>query len=79
MENKNRNNDQPPRAYSTSLRLSPIMHERLARVAERTNRSKTFYIQEAINLYLEKLEKIYLTEQEQIELKKQLASQKEKL
>lgn len=78
MENKNKNN-QPPRAYSTSLRLSPEMHERLARIAERTNRSKTFYIQEAINRYLEELEKIYLTEQEQIELKKQLASQKEKL
>lgn len=79
MENKNGNNNQPPRAYSTSLRLSPLMHERLARIAERTNRSKTFYIQEAINLYLEELEKIYLTEQEQIELKKQLTSQKEKL
>ncbi len=50
------------------------MHERLARIAERTNRSKTFYIQEAINLYLEELEKIYLTEQEQIELKKQLTN-----
>ncbi len=56
--NKNDNNNQPPRAYSTSLRLSPLMHERLARIAERTNRSKTFYIQEAINLYLEELEKI---------------------
>lgn len=74
MKNKNGNSDQNPKAYSTSLRLSPIMHERLARISERTNRSKTFYIQEAINLYLEELEKIYLTEQEQIELKKQLSS-----
>lgn len=74
--NKKNNNDQPRRAYSTSLRLSPLMHARLARIAERTNRSKTFYIQEAINLYLEELEKIYLTEQEQIDLKKQLTSKK---
>lgn len=73
MENKNKN-DQPPKAYSTSLRLSPDMHDRLAKIAERTHRSKTFYIQEAINRYLEELEKIYLTEQEQIELKKKLES-----
>lgn len=73
MENKN---NQPPKAYSTSLRLSPDMHDRLATIAERTHRSKTFYIQEAINRYLEELEKIYLTEQEQIELKKKLESKK---
>lgn len=73
MEKKNKNN-QPLKAYSTSLRLSPEMHERLAMILECTGRSKTFYIQEAINLYLEELEKIYLTEQEQIELKKQLTT-----
>ncbi len=71
---KNCTAKQEPKKYSTSLRLSPEMHARLERIAERTNRSKTFYIQEAINRYLEELEKIYLTEQEQIELKKQLAS-----
>lgn len=65
---------QEPKKYSTSLRLSPEMHARLERIAERTNRSKTFYIQEAINRYLEELEKIYLSEQEQIELKKQLTN-----
>ncbi len=71
---KNCTTKQEPKKYSTSLRLSPEMHARLERIAERTNRSKTFYIQEAINLYLEELEKIYLTEQEQIELKKQLTN-----
>ncbi len=71
---KNCTTKQEPKKYSTSLRLSPEMHARLERIAERTNRSKTFYIQEAINRYLEELEKIYLTEQEQIELKKQLTN-----
>lgn len=71
---KNCTTKQEPKKYSTSLRLSPEMHARLERIAERTNRSKTFYIQEAINRYLEELEKVYLTEQEQIELKKQLTN-----
>ncbi len=71
---KNCTTKQEPKKYSTSLRLSPEMHARLERIAERTNRSKTFYIQEAINRYLEELEKIYLIEQEQIELKKQLTN-----
>lgn len=71
---KNYTTKQEPKKYSTSLRLSPEMHARLERIAELTNRSKTFYIQEAINRYLEELEKIYLTEQEQIELKKQLTN-----
>lgn len=62
--------DQEKKAYSTSLRLSPELHARLERLAERTDRSKTFYMQEAIRLHLEELEKIYLTEQEQIEQNK---------
>lgn len=62
--------NQEKKAYSTSLRLTPDLHARLERLAERTDRSKTFYIQEAIRLHLEELEKIYLTEQEQIEQNK---------
>lgn len=62
--------NQERKAYSTSLRLTPELHARLERLAERTDRSKTFYIQEAIRLHLEELEKIYLTKQELIEQNK---------
>lgn len=48
--------------YAISLRLPDNIEHRLAELAERTGRSKTFYILEAIKKYLEDLEDAYLAE-----------------
>lgn len=47
---------------SVSLRLPNEISERLSIIAERTGRSKTFYMLEAIKTHLEDLEDIYLAE-----------------
>lgn len=49
--------------YATSLRLPDDIGHRLAELAERTGRSKTFYILEAIREHLDDLEDIYIAEQ----------------
>ncbi|HEY5793290.1 MAG TPA: TraY domain-containing protein [Chthoniobacterales bacterium] len=46
-----------------AIRLDPDIEKRLARLAERTGRTKTFYAREAILEHLEDLEDIYLAEQ----------------
>ena len=48
--------------YATSLRLPDDIGQRLAELAERTGRSRTFYILEAIREHLDDLEDLYLAE-----------------
>jgi RHH-type transcriptional regulator, rel operon repressor / antitoxin RelB len=46
-----------------SIRVSEDVEERLAELARRTGRSKTFYIREAVLDHLEDLEDTYLGEE----------------
>ena len=46
-----------------AIRLPQSIEKRLARLARRTGRSKTFYVREAILQHLEDLEDMYLAEQ----------------
>lgn len=55
--------------YATSLRLPDDIGHRLAELAERTGRSKTFYILEAIREHLDDLEDIYIAEQRLADLR----------
>jgi len=43
-----------------AIRLKPELEERLADLAKRTGRTKTFYAREAIEQHLEDLEDYYL-------------------
>ena len=43
-----------------AIRLDAVTENRLARLAEKTGRTKTFYAREAILRHLEDLEDIYL-------------------
>lgn len=47
----------------TAVRLPDEMYLRLQVLAEKTGRTATFYIREAIETYLEDLEDAYLAEQ----------------
>lgn len=51
-----------------ALRLPDDVAQRLKRLADRTGRSKTFYMIEAIREHLDDLEDLYLAEQRLIEL-----------
>lgn len=53
---------------SVSLRLPENLSKRLARLARRTGRTKTFYMVEAIREHLDELEDLYLAEQRLIAL-----------
>lgn len=55
--------------HATSLRLPDDIGQRLAALAERTGRSKTFYILEAIREHLDELEDIYIAEQRLADLR----------
>lgn len=55
--------------YATSLRLPDDIGHRLTALAERTGRSKTFYILEAIREHLDDLEDIYIAEQRLADLR----------
>ena len=48
---------------AVSLRLPEDISRRLDRLAERTGRSKTFYMLEAIREHIDDLEDLYLAEQ----------------
>ena len=48
---------------SVSLRLPEALKTRLARLSERTGRSKTYYMIEAIKEHIGDLEALYLAEQ----------------
>ena len=54
---------------SVSLRLPDDVAVRLQQLAERTGRSKTFYMVEAIHRHLDDLEDLYLAEKSLIELR----------
>lgn len=54
---------------SVSLRLPENLSKRLARLAKRTGRTKTFYMIEAIQEHLDDLEDLYLAEQRLIALR----------
>lgn len=45
-----------------AIRLPAALEKRLARLARRTGRTKTFYAREAIRQHLEELEDLYLAE-----------------
>lgn len=49
--------------YATSLRLPDDIGERLNSLSERTGRSKTFYILEALREHLDDIEDVYIAEQ----------------
>ena len=51
-----------------ALRLPDDVAQRLKRLAERTGRSKTFYMIEAIREHLDDLEDLYLAEQRLIDI-----------
>lgn len=46
-----------------SIRLDPESEARLNALAERTGRSKTFYVREAIYAHLDELEELYWADQ----------------
>lgn len=46
-----------------AVRLPQSIEKRLAKLARRTGRSKTYYVREAILQHLEDLEDMYLAEQ----------------
>ena len=52
---------------AVSLRLPDDIAERLQRLADRTGRSKTFYVREAICEHLADLEDTYIAEERLIE------------
>lgn len=54
---------------SVSLRLPDDVAARLQQLAERTGRSKTFYMVEAIHRHIDDLEDLYLAEKALIELR----------
>lgn len=54
---------------SVSLRLPDDVSQRLAELANRTGRSKTFYMIEAIREHLDDLEDLYLAEQRLIDIR----------
>lgn len=45
-----------------TIRLSPSTEERLKRLAAATGRTKSYYVKEALEKYLEDLEDIYLAD-----------------
>ena len=46
-----------------SIRLPQEMEDRLATLAEKTGRSKSFFIRQALEEHLEEMEDIYLAEE----------------
>ena len=54
---------------AVSLRLPDDISRRLQQLADRTGRSKTFYMLEAIQEHLDDLEDLYLAEQRLIDLR----------
>ena len=54
---------------SVALRLPDEIAQRLKELADRTGRSKTFYMIEAIQEHLDDLEDLYLAEQRLIDIR----------
>lgn len=55
--------------YATSLRLPDDIGRRLNALAERTGRSKTFYILEAVREHLDDLEDRHIAEQRLVDIR----------
>ena len=53
-----------------SIRLNPEMEQRLATLAKRTGRTRSYYIREAIETHISDMEDIYLAEEELVRLKR---------
>lgn len=53
---------------AVSIRLPDDVSSRLSQLAERTGRSKTFYMLEAIREHLDDIEDLYLAEKRLVEL-----------
>lgn len=51
-----------------AIRLPVELEQRLATLAERTGRTKTFYAREAIERHIDDLEDLYLAERELLEV-----------
>ena len=54
---------------STAVRLSDETYARLKDLADKTGRTATYYIREAIEEYLEDMEDIYLAEQALVDIR----------
>ena len=54
---------------NVSLRLPIEVVDRIANLAKMTGRSRTFYMQEAIEQHLEDLEDVYLAEQALVDIR----------
>lgn len=54
---------------AVSLRLPDDISSRLSALSERTGRSKTFYMIEAIREHLNDLEDLYVAEQRMVEIR----------
>lgn len=54
---------------AVSLRLPDDISSRLSTLAERTGRSKTFYMIEAIREHLDDLDDLYVAEQRMVEIR----------
>jgi RHH-type rel operon transcriptional repressor/antitoxin RelB len=52
-----------------AVRLPQDIENRLATLAEKTGRSKTFYVRQAIEEHLEDLEDLYLAEQQMTKIR----------
>ena len=52
-----------------SIRLPDDLSERLQKLAERTGRTKTFYVVEAIQEHLDEIEDIYIAEKRLIDIR----------
>jgi len=55
--------------HATSLRLPDDIGQRLHALSQRTGRTKTFYIIEAVKEHLDKIEDIYIAEQRLADLR----------
>ena len=51
-------------AVAISVRLRPELDERLTRLAQQTNRSKTFYVTQALEEQIDHLEHVYSLRQD---------------
>ena len=52
-----------------AVRLDKEIEQRLQNLAERTHRTKSFYVKQALSEYLNDLEDLYLAEQRVLELR----------
>lgn len=54
---------------ATSVRLEAEMERRLDELAQRTGRSRAYYVREAIETHLDDLEDVYLADQRMADLR----------